>query len=146
MNSSKVVCGTLSKHFIILLLLILISAITANVAAAKCTDSRIRNLSEDGGTIASIAAACEMTKRAIKDVLVDSKDVYRGPTNTTSAQLEIHQRGQNSGTPVGPCGCWGSVHPNHIQPHANCSSGYAKPRICNIPCAAGGFAWQGVCT
>lgn len=106
------------------------------IASADCTESRVKNLSRQGKTVAAIAKACEMDKADVQSILGQNED-------------EDESEGEGKlpkGAPVGQCGCWGPVNPSHREPQPNCMSGKAKPKLCNAMCPMGGYMWQGVCT
>lgn len=128
-----------SKHAGATALLLVVTATFAQLADAKCTESRIRRLANQGETVAEIASTCEMSKSAVRSVIEDDDE----PEDDVTTE---RPNGKRSGSPVGQCGCWGPVDPNYTQLQAECRSGYARPRMCNFPCMGGGFAWQGVCT
>lgn len=111
-------------------------------AFAACSDERIRRMSEQGRTVATIARICKMDKEEVQAVLDESSEEdsdERPQPDDRSSKLP-------RGAPVGQCGCWGFADPNHRQPHQACRSGFARPAMCNAPCPAGGFMWRGVCT
>lgn len=141
-----------SIPFIVITSLTLALAMFAQSAWAKCSDTRVQLLADDGSTLASIAATCNMSKAAIRRVLSSSDEASESESSESESESESDKprrprdRGLKSGTPVGQCGCWGPADPNYEQPHAGCRSGYATPKMCNFACPAGGFAWRGVCT
>lgn len=102
---------------------------------AECSDKRVKQLSEKGRTVTSIAKSCKMSKQDVNSILEEGSD-----------EDEDSSSGLSSGSPVGQCGCWGTVDPSYLQLQENCQSGYAKPSMCNSLCPAGGYAWRGVCT
>ena len=110
-------------------------------ASAECSDSRVKRLSRQGKTVASIASTCEMSKKDVQAILEEDEE-----TGGKSSDDRGGQSGLPSGTPVGQCGCWGPVNPGHRETVRECRSGYARPRMCNSMCMGGGYAWRGVCT
>lgn len=127
--------------------LVLALAFLPVAASAACSDSKVKRLSRQGKTVASIARTCEMDASDVKDILEaeddDEKPAPRQPQPPSPSSSE--SSGLSSGTPLAACGCWGPVAPGHRQPNQSCRSGYAVPRMCPQVCPAGGYAWQGVC-
>lgn len=117
---------------------LLVALLTAfsGLSHAECSETRIQRMAKNGKTVSSIASTCKMDKESVQEVLEE----------TGGEDVEGGGGSLGRGAPVGQCGCWGYADPNHKQPHAQCRSGYARPSMCNFPCPAGGFAWQGVCT
>jgi hypothetical protein len=109
------------------------STTNAVPASAACNDKRVQRLAKAGKTVASIARDCDMSKDDVRSVL--DKD----------EEGEEQEAGLRVGTPLGPCGCWGYVDPAMRMQQEQCQSGYAKPRMCAMPCPGGGYMWQGVC-
>lgn len=109
-------------------------------AFAACSDDRVKRMSKQGRTVASIARTCDMDKEDVQSILEDEDD---SPGSRNGGQSS--NTGLPAGTPVGQCGCWGPVNPGMRQPQSECRSGYARPSMCNAPCPMGGFAWRGVC-
>ena len=108
------------------------------IAAADCTNAKVRRLARQGNTITSIAGTCNMDMEEVEEI-IDAESVS-GPSPDGKNQKFA------PGTPVGQCGCWGYVQPSFLQPHNQCQSGYARPSACNSFCPTGGYMWQGVCT
>lgn len=118
------------------------------VAAESCSDRKVKRLSRQGNTVASIARTCEMDADDVRDILEeDESDTEPDTSSQAPARPPIPQESRRfpPGTPLAPCGCWGPASPSDRQPNNTCSSGYAMPRMCPQMCPAGGFAWQGVC-
>jgi hypothetical protein len=107
-------------------------------ASAACSDSKVKRLSRQGKTVAKIAQTCDMDADEVRDILGEDDDDPPQPEPPPG-------RGLSPGTPLAACGCWGPVAPDHREPNQACRSGYAVPRMCSQMCAAGGYAWQGVC-
>lgn len=101
---------------------------------AECTPDRIKQLAAKGKTVAAIAKSCSMEKAAVRQAMTESSDDEDDKDDLLP-----------KGAPVGQCGCWGPASPSQKVPHQMCESGYAKPRMCNAICPAGGYMWQGVC-
>ena len=118
-------------------------------ARAECTASTIERMTDRGKTVAAIAKICEMAPQDVRDIVDAGTGSSGGDDPESSGSGDEGQtRGRllPRGTPVGQCGCWGPADPNARVPHAQCQSGSAEPRSCGAPCAAGGVAWQGVCS
>jgi hypothetical protein len=117
-------------------------------ARAECTASTIERMADRGKTVAAIARICEMSQQDVKDIVDPPDDSSGGnePGNSGTGTGPATRGLLPRGTPVGQCGCWGPADPNARVPHAQCESGSAQPRSCGVPCAAGGVAWQGVCS
>jgi hypothetical protein len=113
----------------------------SSMAAADCSEAKVRRLAEQGNTIASIAETCDMEKDDVKKIV----KAARPKSSSDSTNDETAQQGFPEGTSVGQCGCWGPALPSQRQPHPQCRSGYARPSLCNAVCPAGGYMWQGVC-
>jgi len=113
-------------------------------AVAACSDGRVKRLSEQGKTVASIAKTCKMDADDIRAILdegeEDEEEDPKPPPGPDS-----NQTGLRSGTPLAPCGCWGPAAPGQRVPNYSCRSGFATPRMCQQMSPAGGMAWQGVC-
>lgn len=120
-----------------LFVLVFSLAFLATEAVADCSDSKIKRLSRQGKTVATIARSCGMDVEDVRDILDDQDDPQPDDPEPSG--------GLARGSPLAPCGCWGPVAPGHRQPNEACRSGYAVPRICPQMCPAGGYAWQGVC-
>jgi len=124
------------SNAVVLLSFATILLIAPAALAAECSDKRVRRLADQGETIESIAEKCELDEEEVQEIIDSEPEppIVNGGYGTLP-----------SGTPVGQCACWGYVDPSHQQSQSMCRSGVAVPRACNIPCAAGGLAWQGVC-
>lgn len=119
------------------------------VASAACTDSKVKRLSRQGKTVATIARTCDMDVSDVKEILDEDDEQEVAPSSrqprTPSPTSPPQSNGLAPGTPLAACGCWGSVSPGYRQANQTCSSGYVVPRMCSQVCPAGGYAWQGVC-
>lgn len=119
-------------------------------AVAACSDSKIKSLSRQGKTVATIARFCGMNANEVRDILEQNDEEEDEPAPSrrrppARSQEPGQSGGLAPGTALAPCGCWGPVAPGHGQPNQACKSGYAMPRMCPQMCPAGGYAWQGVC-
>ena len=139
----------LSKPLVLLTLAVTIAHLPITASAA-CSDSKVKRLSRQGKTVATIARTCDMDAGDVRDILEEedqeesasSPSRPQGPVPNTAAR---QSNGLSPGTPLAPCGCWGAVAPGYREPNPACGSGYAVPRMCPQVCPAGGYAWQGVC-
>lgn len=117
-------------------------------AWADCSAATISRMADHGKTVAAIGRACKMAPADVRDII----DAGASPSNGDDAGWPATSIDRESngflprGTPVGQCGCWGPTLPHVRVPYAQCKSGSAEPRSCGVPCAAGGVAWQGVCS
>lgn len=140
----------MAKPWLSLLCGLLVAAALLNApsARAECTASTIERMAARGKTVAAIARICEISQQDVKDIIDGANDASGG--GDPGAQGAVSGPTTPSllprGTPVGQCGCWGPADPNVRVPQAQCASGSAQPRTCGVPCAAGGVAWQGVCS
>lgn len=119
-------------------------------AFAACPDSKVKRLSRQGKTVATIARTCEMDAEDVRDILAEEYDEepdapLRQPQAPPPITAPRQSNGLSPGTPLAPCGCWGPVAAGYREPNQACRSGYAMPRMCSQLCSAGGYAWQGVC-
>ena len=118
-------------------------------ASAACSNSKVKRLSRQGKTVATIARTCDMGVDEVRDLLEEGDDEAEpAPIRQKSPEQSTEPprgSGLARGTPLSPCGCWGSVDPGYRQPKQECGIGYAIPRMCPHMCQAGGYAWQGVC-
>jgi hypothetical protein len=103
-------------------------------ADAECSEKKVKRMSKEGNTIASIARTCNISKEDVQSILNDDDNEKEGTS------------GLPPGTPLAQCGCWGFVDPRSRQPQPECQSGYARPSPCSALCPGGGYAWRGVCT
>jgi hypothetical protein len=132
------------------LLLFVVGAFALGIASealAECSDSRIKQLSKQGKTVAAIAKSCKMSKADVKSALEDDEDDDDddgGSSGGTGGSTG--GGGLPKGAPVGQCGCWGPVSPGYVQAHPSCKSGTARAQSCGQMCPLGGSAWRGVCT
>ncbi len=111
----------------------------SSLSWAECSDAKVKRLSKQGKTVASIARTCDMGKDEIQSLLED-EEAPEPEDKPTRARP-----GLPSGAPVGQCGCWGYAEAGARQPHPRCRSGFATPSMCPAMCPAGGYAWRGVC-
>lgn len=118
-------------------------------ASAACSDSKVKRLSRQGKTVATIARTCNMDVDEVRDLLEEDDDEAETTPSRRSRPKQSTEPQQSPelapGAPLAPCGCWGPVAPGYRQPSQACRSGYAIPRMCQQVCPAGGYAWQGVC-
>lgn len=126
--------------FLVLSVLVLPLAYLPIEASAACSDNKVKRLSRQGKTVASIAKTCDMDAEEVRDILGENED-----EEAESAPSPPKGNGLAPGTPLAPCGCWGPAVPGHREPNQSCRSGFATPRMCPQMCPAGGYAWQGVC-
>lgn len=119
------------------------------VAFAACSETKVKRLSGQGKTVAAIARTCDMDADDIRAILKDddsdSDPDPESPPPTRRRPGQGNASGLSSGTPLAPCGCWGPVAPGYREANPTCRSGFSMPRMCPQMCAAGGYAWQGVC-
>ena len=116
----------------------------STAAAAACSESRIKELREDGKSITTIARTCKMKKADVEAALEEDEPTEPvDPPNRDTKGSE--KRGLPSGAPLAQCACWGPDS-GQTRPNSLCKSGYATPQLCSMPCVGGGYAWRGVCT
>lgn len=110
-------------------------------AAAACSDSKVKRLSQQGKTVSAIAKSCDMATEDVRGIL-DEDEEEDEPAPTPRRRPD---KGLAPGTPLAQCACWGYASPGQRQPSPACASGFAVPRMCPQVCPLGGYAWQGVC-
>lgn len=114
--------------------------ITLQCVAIACTNATIEDLAKQGNTNSTIAGICNISVNDVKAILSNQRSSHGSGAGTGT-----NQTGFPAGTPVGQCGCWGTVNPAMQQPLTQCASGYAVPQACNAFCPGGGYMWRGVC-
>jgi hypothetical protein len=104
-------------------------------AGAKCSESRVVRLSEQGETINAIAKKCDMDKADVLAIL--EKEGEEDPDDEDNLLP--------AGAVLIPCGCNGFIDLRAQRPEPRCSSGRARPRACPGMCPMGGSPWADVC-
>ena len=111
-------------------------------AGATCSDTRIKNMAQNGQTIAAIAKSCEMDKDEINKVINDEPS-----SPEASPRDEASKGGLPPGTPVDECECRGQVNLSVRQPLPRCQSGYVLTAVCGGFCPfTGYYQSRRVCT
>ncbi len=125
----------LRSPFVVLALALPVAHIPIEAAAA-CSDSKVKRLSRQGKTVTAIATTCDMDVDDVRDVLEEDEAPQPGP---------FKSRGFASGTPLGPCGCWGPVAPTYRQANSH-ENGYAISMCPQESARRWGYAWQAFAT
>ena len=134
------------RHVFRALLLGLIAIASGEAAWARCSDTRIQRLAEQGRTVAQIATTCDMEKDDVVEVLDQVTDPpQNGRPGSGGSRRQPEGGGFASGQPASGCGCWGAAMPGMQLSHPACRSGVAIAVACPMGCSGGGSAWRGVC-
>jgi hypothetical protein len=123
--------------------LLVAALVYAASAGATCSDTRIKQMAQNGETIAAIANSCEMDKDDVRKILNDEASSGEA-SKSIGADTDLLP----PGTPVEQCGCWGPFNLAVRQPHPRCQSGYTQPKVCGgVLCTFdGNYEWQRVCS
>ena len=99
------------------------SACLPIVASADCTDSKVKRLSRQGKTTATIAATCGMDAEDIREILAE------GSGGGDSTPTTDERTGLSPGAPLAPCGCWGPVPSGYREPNQEIGRASCRERV-----------------
>ena len=115
------------------------------MAKADCSSAHIRDLSNRGKSVATIARQCGMSEQDVSAAL--KPDEEDSGDESDDGDRRPHQATPRlpSGSQISTCGCWGFVGAGAGQSNPSCASGYEHAVACPGVCAAGGMPWARVC-
>lgn len=151
--------------------LLLLGLLAPPATQAACSDKTLRNLSDAGRSVATIAKRCGMSAAAVRERLdpgakkadraasepataraapsADASSSVASPTASTAkpaakppAEAEKHP----PGTILEPCGCYGSMEYGFTEPNATCLSGKAVATRCPGYCPVNRSPWRRICS